>query len=396
MTGKAYDGYNQVSKTLLCGKSPMSVTLDSTLVFLNRLATPAVLLQLGPTGLSLAAANTAWCQLRDGPLNALPEPTLAAYLFADIKAGSPLLSNAGPQAGQPIQAHTALFETAQGQRVRVKVKGDWLDESTLVVWIEPFSEDMALIQAHADFVSTVSHEFRTPLTSIKGFADTLLRYGETLETEQQRRFISIIKHQADRLTRLVENLLTVSKLGAQKTGFTLRPIRLKDMLERVIQSVEGKLTDTRHFVTTIAAELPDVWADPDKLEQVLLNLIDNAAKYSYANTTVTINAQQHPTNADRLVITITDEGVGIPASHLPNLFNKFSRIDNPLTRQVEGTGLGLYITKALTTAMGGEISVDSIAEKGTTFTLSFPVATPERQAAQTGHANPLMEAGEAD
>jgi signal transduction histidine kinase len=281
----------------------------------------------------------------------------------------------------PLNIHTGLFETASQQQVRVKIKYDWVDADTLVMWIELFSEDMALTQAHADFVSTVSHEFRTPLTSIKGFADTLLRYGSNLDPEQQKRFINIIKHQADRLTRLVENMLTVSKLGAQKTQFIYRPIPLKKTIERIVQSVEAKIPDPREFKIKISEDLVEVWADPDKLEQVLLNLIDNAAKYSYAESTVTIQADLLEDDNDKIEINISDQGVGIPKEHLPNIFNKFSRIDNPLTREVEGTGLGLYITKSLTNAMGGQISVTSEEKKGTTFTVILPVATPERQAA---------------
>lgn len=124
-----------------------------------------------------------------------------------------------------------------------------------------------------------------------------------------------------------------------------------------------------------------MWADPDKFEQVMLNLIDNAAKYSYPNSQVTVSGQIDPEDDDKIRIDVADQGVGIPKEHLPNIFTKFSRIDNPLTREVEGTGLGLYITKSLTNAMGGQISVDSEDKVGTTFTVILPVATPERQAA---------------
>ncbi len=350
--------------------------------FLNKLSTAAMILEpIGSGQWAVKAWNQALDALRDGPGDALRGREPRNFIEVETKANAPLCQGKPVEPMTLLSIHTGLFETASQQQIRVKLKYDWLDEKTLLIWIEPFSEDMALTQAHADFVSTVSHEFRTPLTSIKGFADTLLRYGSNLDVEQQKRFVNIIKHQADRLTRLVENLLTVSKLGAQKAQFIFRPIPLKRTIDRIVQSVEGKLPEPREFKIQISDDLPEVWADPDKLEQVLLNLIDNAAKYSYPNSEVTISAAISAEDESKIKIDVSDQGVGIPAEHLPNIFNKFSRIDNPLTREVEGTGLGLYITKSLTNAMGGQIYVTSEDKKGSTFTIVLPVATPERQAA---------------
>jgi signal transduction histidine kinase len=275
--------------------------------------------------------------------------------------------------------HAAVLVTSSGDELKIKVKHSVLKNQGLVISImDPFAEDMTLTQAHSDFVSTVSHEFRTPLTSIKGFADTMLRYGGQLPPDQQKRFISIIKDQADRLSRLVENLLTVSKAGASRLEMTPRPIMLNRLVEKVIQNIKGKAECKRQFSLNYANPMPEVWADPDKLEQVLTNLIDNAVKYSYDESTVTVSAKVN--GPDKLDICIADQGVGIPAEHLPKIFTKFSRIDNPLTRLVEGTGLGLYITKSLTLAMQGDIHVSSEVGKGTTFTLTMPVATAEKLA----------------
>jgi len=355
--------------------------MESLLAFLTPLSTAVIIFKPDDQAQwRVFGWNPALEGLREGSCDGLSGRQAGEFLQVEAKANAPFCQGKPLKPDEKLVIHTAFFETANGQQLRVKVKYDWLDDTTLLMWLEPFSEDVALTQAHADFVSTVSHEFRTPLTSIKGFADTLLRYGSNLDAEQQKRFINIIKHQADRLTRLVENLLTVSKLGAQKTSFSFRPIRLKGVLERIVQSVEGKLTTTRHFKISVPEDLPEVWADPDKLEQVLLNLIDNAAKYSYPDSEVTITTGLLPEDTDKIKIDVADQGVGIPKAHLPNIFNKFSRIDNPLTREVEGTGLGLYITKSLTNAMGGQISLDSEEGQGTTFTVILSVATPERQA----------------
>jgi two-component system phosphate regulon sensor histidine kinase PhoR len=240
-------------------------------------------------------------------------------------------------------------------------------------------------QAQTDFVSTVSHELRTPLTSIKGFADTILRAGDRLDATQQKRYIGIIKDQADRLTRLVEDLLAVSRLESRKLQLTIRAIDLDQQVQRVVRNLTEK-AEHHQIATRIPPGLPPVWADADRLEQILTNLIDNAIKYSPQDTTVTVTARSiargAEENAQELVeFSVADQGGGIPHDQLPEIFNKFSRLDNPLVRQTEGTGLGLYITKSLVLALGGTISVDS--EPGaTTFTVKLPAATLEEQAAR--------------
>lgn len=235
-------------------------------------------------------------------------------------------------------------------------------------------------QAQSEFVSTVSHELRTPLTSIKGFADTILRAGNRLDATAQRRYIGIIKDQADRLTRLVEDLLAVSRLESRKMQLTIRAINLEEAIQRVCQNLSEK--SVRHqLVMKIPAGLPAVWADADRLEQILTNLIDNAIKYSPAGTTVSIAARAIHQEPELVEFSVSDQGGGISPEYLLQIFNKFSRQDNPLTRQTEGTGLGLYITKSLVVALDGEISVTS--EPGaTTFTVKIPAATLEQQAAR--------------
>ena len=235
-------------------------------------------------------------------------------------------------------------------------------------------------QAQSEFVSTVSHELRTPLTSIKGFADTILRAGNRLDASAQRRYIGIIKDQADRLTRLVEDLLAVSRLESRKMQLTIRAINLEEAVQRVCQNLSEK--SMRHqLVLKIPPGLPAVWADADRLEQILTNLIDNAVKYSPSGTAVTISARAIHQDPELVEFSVSDQGCGISPDSLPQIFNKFSRLDNPLTRQTEGTGLGLYITKSLVVALDGEISVTS--EPGaTTFIVQIPAATLEQQAAR--------------
>lgn len=249
----------------------------------------------------------------------------------------------------------------------------------------PFSDIAFLSQAHIDFVSTVSHELRTPLTSIKGFADTLLSAGDNLNKEQQTRFISIIKSQVDRLTRLVENLLTVSKLEAKSTKTIYKSVEINKLVESVLYSLQHKAKEHKIEVN-ILPNLPPVWADKDKLEQVLMNLVDNAIKYSKIASTVNIEAKFLKNNSDMIEIKVKDQGVGIPEEFLSKIFTKFSRIDNPLTREVQGTGLGLYITKSLVKSMKGDIKAESSRE-GSTFTLILPTVSPEMYTKQRFQEN---------
>jgi two-component system, OmpR family, phosphate regulon sensor histidine kinase PhoR len=235
-------------------------------------------------------------------------------------------------------------------------------------------------QAQTEFVSTVSHELRTPLTSIKGFADTIIRAGDRLDASQQRRYIGIIKDQADRLTRLVEDLLAVSRLESRKMQLTIRALQLDDAVYRVCQNLADK--SARHQISIkIPPGLPPVWADADRLEQILTNLIDNAIKYSPTGTTVTVTARALSQKPEVVEFSVNDQGAGISEDYLPQIFNKFSRHDNPLTRQTEGTGLGLYITKSLILALDGNVTVTS-SPGSTTFTVQIPAATPEQQAAR--------------
>jgi len=179
----------------------------------------------------------------------------------------------------------------------------------------------SLQQAQTEFVSTVSHELRTPLTSIKGFADTILRAGDRLDSSQQRRYVGIIKDQADRLTRLVEDLLAVSRLESKKLQLTIRALDLKEAIERVQQNLADK-AKKHTVILQIPPGLTPVWADADRLEQILTNLIDNAIKYSQAGTTVTITAKGIQDTPEMVEFSVCDQGVGIPEEHLPQVFSK--------------------------------------------------------------------------
>lgn len=229
------------------------------------------------------------------------------------------------------------------------------------------------MQSYEDFISTVSHELRTPLTSIRGFAQTMLQSYDKLDDESKKRFIKIIEEQSNRLIHLIENMLKVQ--NNEKLIF--KTVKAKQLIEDVIQIVKQQYKDHK-FVLKYNDKLPKILVDVDKFQQVMTNLIENAGKYSDTETTVTITAD-FDKNPDFVSIKVTDNGVGIDKKDFDSIFEKFSRIDNPLTRKVQGSGLGLYITKVLVTKMNGKISVESSDGK-TTFEIKIPSENIETQA----------------
>ncbi|MBQ2644634.1 HAMP domain-containing histidine kinase [bacterium] len=227
------------------------------------------------------------------------------------------------------------------------------------------TENENLIAAQADFISTVSHELRTPLTSIRGFADTLLTSGDRLTDEQKKKFLTIIKEQSNRLIKLTENLLAVSKNNIEK--LILKKVNIIPYVENTVKLVSN---EKNQFKINIQNNLSDILADTDKFQQIMLNLLENASKYSNDNTLIEINIFQSDTE---VIINITDEGIEIPEKDRERIFQKFTRLSSPLTQKTEGSGLGLYLTKTLVERMNGKISAKS--EDGlTTFEVKFPIA----------------------
>lgn len=222
-----------------------------------------------------------------------------------------------------------------------------------------------------EFIATVSHELRTPLTSIRGFSQTLLASWDKIDDENKKKFIKIIEDQSNRLIHLVENVLSVSKMNAGCE--VLKKVDVNDVIKRIIPMFTEQYK-TRKFVQKLNSSLPPARLDEDKFQQILTNLIDNAAKYSTDGKTVTISTELVENFVE---IKITDEGVGIKKEDFDKVFKKFSRLENHLTSTTQGNGLGLYITKQLVENMGGQISFTSEINKGTTFRVLMPVYNQE-------------------
>ncbi len=235
---------------------------------------------------------------------------------------------------------------------------------------------------YEDFISTVSHELRTPLTSIRGFSQTMLNSWDKLDDNSKKRFLKIIEDQSNRLINLVENMLSVTRLSSNKNTLILKEISVKPSVEMAVSVVKSQYPN-KTFNISINEKTPPILADKDKFQQVMTNLIENGAKYSDENAEIKIETG-FCTDCEFVSIRISDVGVGIDEEDYEKVFTKFSRLDNPLTRKVQGSGLGLYITKNLVEIMEGKISVCSKPlENGkalTTFEVLMPAGNIEKQA----------------
>ena len=234
-------------------------------------------------------------------------------------------------------------------------------------------------QSYEDFISTVSHELRTPLTSIRGFSQTMLSSWDKLDDASKKKFIKIIEEQSQRLIHLVENMLAVTKLQ-QKNTIVFNETDVKPILEQVVSILKNQYS-AQKFIINCPDNIPKIFVDKDRFVQIMTNLIENSAKYSSVDNTSKIDVIY---DNDVVVIKVSNIGLHIDPKDYSKIFTKFARIDNPLTRKVQGSGLGLYITKNLVEKMSGSIDVESkpIDENNSqiTFCVKLPVKNLEEQA----------------
>jgi two-component system phosphate regulon sensor histidine kinase PhoR len=229
-----------------------------------------------------------------------------------------------------------------------------------------------------DFVANVSHELRTPLTAIKGYAETLLGpAGDDRETA--RRFLEVIDRHSERLGRLTDDLLTLSDLELGRASLRLTTVDLGAAVDDVLQILGERAAGAEVEVRAeIAPGTPPISADGDRLRQVLINLVDNAIKYTPAGGRVTVRAASVERAPVPMVeIQVADTGMGIPAQDLPRLTERFFRVDKARSRALGGTGLGLAIVKHIVHAHGGRLDVASAVGQGTTVKVVLPLAHPD-------------------
>ncbi len=229
-----------------------------------------------------------------------------------------------------------------------------------------------LNEFRSNMVDTVSHEFRTPLTSIQGYTSRLLRQDIEIDEETKQKSLKIIKKQAERLTRMVEDILVIPDIEKSTFNFDIKPVSLDDTIENAIMLVKNDLQKV--IVNNINVANLQVYADSDRLEQVFVNLIENAIKYSKENSNITLDSELRK---DKIVVSVKNDYDVIPREKLKTLFDKFTRIDDSTTRTTRGTGLGLFIVKGLVEGMGGEIRLYSNEECGFCVKLYLPLVVQE-------------------
>ncbi len=243
-----------------------------------------------------------------------------------------------------------------------------------VLVLHDISELRRLERVRQDFVANVSHEFRTPLTAIQGFAETLL--GGALDDQaNRRRFVEIIRDHAARLARLTEDLLKLARIEAGQLDLEFQPVSLYGLVEMCVETALVK-TEPRQLALEVhlPADLPDVRGDANRLREVLQNLLDNAAQYTPSGGRIEVSALR---TGQQVVITVADTGIGIPQAEQARIFERFYRVDAARSREAGGTGLGLSIARHIVEAHGGRIWVDSTVGEGSRFHFSLPLVSSD-------------------
>jgi two-component system, OmpR family, phosphate regulon sensor histidine kinase PhoR len=249
------------------------------------------------------------------------------------------------------------------------------DTSGAVVVLHDITELRKLERVRRDFVANVSHEFKTPLTAIQGFAETLLG-GAVDDTQNRDRFLGIILEHSRRLARLTDDLLKLSKMDADRLDIEIRRVSVAELIESCLETAQHRAAEKKITVSvSLPGPLPDIAGDRRLLAEVLQNLLDNARQYTLPGGEIVASAEVRDAE---VVFTVSDTGIGIPKADQSRIFERFYRVDAARSREAGGTGLGLAIAKHLVEVHGGRIWVDSEIGQGSQFHFSMPAFDSER------------------
>ena len=310
------------------------------------------------------------------------KPFLEVIRNADLHEIFRESRRAGDVARREVRLTAPIERFLRVTAVRLLLAGE---PPGLVMVVDDVTALRRLEHVRTEFVANVSHELRTPLTAIQGYLETLLG-GALDEPEHARRFLEIAFRQTERLGRLLNDLTDLSNIELGKVSLRLAPTPLAAVVDSVLAIIVAK---AREGGVTLAAAVPpglSVAADHDRLAQILINLVDNAVKYTPTGGAVTVRARPV---GDHVEIAVSDTGVGIPRADLPRITERFYRVDRARSRELGGTGLGLAIVKHLVLAHGGDLAIDSEEGQGTTVRVTLPVSgdapadPPRRTAAAT-------------
>lgn len=262
------------------------------------------------------------------------------------------------------------IEIAEGNRffsvhiVPIKDKADF----SLILFLQDITEEKRVETIKRDFVANVSHELRTPLASIKGYSETLLDGGMD-DKETLAEFLRVIDRHATRMSRLIDDLLILSRLESHQMTIVASPIDLGELVASTAKGFEKQARDKGITLSALVPDdLPNALGDRDRLEQVMVNLLDNAIKYTPSGGRVEVRAFKEDSTVR---VDVGDTGIGIPAADISRIFERFYRVDKARSRELGGTGLGLAIVKHIIQGHNGKLSVDSTPGKGSVFSFSI-------------------------
>jgi PAS domain S-box-containing protein len=313
-------------------------------------------------------------------ITGLPESAVLGRPIADVVHGwseiSPRIPVAKP--GELVHAETVPVELG-GRELWISGSGVGFEEGTVYAFRD-LTEERALEEIKAEFVATVSHELRTPLAAIYGSAQTLRRTDIELDPEIQSQLLGVIASESDRLGTIVNDLLVAGSLDADQVPVSIERFDPAELAGSVVEAARTHLPEAIELQLNAPRRLLRVVADPVQLHQVLVNLVDNAIKYSPEGGEVAVSVA----NGDGLIrFSVIDKGLGIPPSEHRRIFEKFYRLDPDMTRGIGGTGLGLYICRELVRRMDGKIWVESTLGKGSTFVVELPAVFEKTPAKKT-------------
>jgi signal transduction histidine kinase len=241
------------------------------------------------------------------------------------------------------------------------------------------ARELALAKLKSDFVSNVSHELRTPLALIRLYAETL-ELGRISNPGKRQEYYEIIRKESERLTSLINNILDFSRIESGKKEYSFRETDVVDLVRGTLESYRFEIEQSGfQFEQKIDSNLPQVWVDREAIARSLLNLVNNAVKYSATEKYLGVNLYRHNGGVN---LEVVDHGIGIPAKEQPKIFEKFYRVSDPLVHNTKGSGLGLSLVRHIVQAHGGEVAVESELGHGSKFIITLPVQNPEVQQAK--------------
>jgi signal transduction histidine kinase len=303
-------------------------------------------------------------------ITGLPESEVLNHRADDAIPGWPAIEAHAPLALGPgiPRAETVPIEV-QGTERWLSISGVAFPGGTVYAFRD-LTEERRVARLKSEFVSTISHELRTPLAAIYGAALTLQREEPALEAQRDG-LLDVIAGESERLARIVNDILWASRLESGTLHIAVESCDPRKLGATVVEASKAHLPSNLALTLEIAPDVPDIAADPDKVRQVLTNLVDNAVKYSPDGGDIVLDVSLR---GEVVCFAVRDVGLGIPAAELSRIFEKFYRLDPELTRGVGGTGLGLYITRELVRRMNGRVDVESREGDGSTFRVELPVA----------------------